>query len=401
MDEKIIKIESIESRILSLEPAMRGSLKCEEIAKIDCSGESTDTKSNLKIEIVGEVKKIEENSQSGIVVFARAWRNDKQLGFGEDGSVEIERFRIFNPPVLVEDPDGDIIREYTNKFVEGIQTIKFREDPAEAIRQSLYHTINLIGKEDTKIEIGKVGNTTDTFYPNTNAYIRRYPNDVGSTWADIRDGAGTYIDTAPINDSTGVEMRSGDSGAWAEIERSIYCIITSSLGSGATISSATFSVYGTGKQADAGNYDTNVYGASPDDPTSLVMGDYDNCGTTAFCDTPISQGDWSTTGYNDFVFNATGLAAISKTGTTSLSLRNAGNDVANSQPANPGNRKLSYKLAYYKDQTGTSSDPKLVITYTSASGPANLKTWNGLAKASVKSINGLAIASVKTVDGLA
>ena len=36
-----------------------------------------------------------------------------------------------------------------------------------------------------------------------------------------------------------------------------------------------------------------------------------------------------------------------------------------------------------------------------AAGPANLKTFNGLAKASVKTINGLAIASVKTVNGLA
>lgn len=36
-----------------------------------------------------------------------------------------------------------------------------------------------------------------------------------------------------------------------------------------------------------------------------------------------------------------------------------------------------------------------------ASGPANLKTWNGLAKASIKTINGLAIASVKTFNGLA
>lgn len=35
-----------------------------------------------------------------------------------------------------------------------------------------------------------------------------------------------------------------------------------------------------------------------------------------------------------------------------------------------------------------------------SSGPANLKTWNGLAKASVKSINGLAIASIKNIDGL-
>lgn len=34
-------------------------------------------------------------------------------------------------------------------------------------------------------------------------------------------------------------------------------------------------------------------------------------------------------------------------------------------------------------------------------GPANLKTWNTLAKASVKTVNGLAIASVKTFNGLA
>lgn len=35
-----------------------------------------------------------------------------------------------------------------------------------------------------------------------------------------------------------------------------------------------------------------------------------------------------------------------------------------------------------------------------AAGPANLKTWNGLAKASVKTVDGLAIASVKTINGL-
>ena len=35
------------------------------------------------------------------------------------------------------------------------------------------------------------------------------------------------------------------------------------------------------------------------------------------------------------------------------------------------------------------------------SGPANLKSWNGLATASIKSINGLAIASLKKVNGLA
>jgi hypothetical protein len=36
----------------------------------------------------------------------------------------------------------------------------------------------------------------------------------------------------------------------------------------------------------------------------------------------------------------------------------------------------------------------------SASGPAKLKTWNGLATAKIKTINGLAIAKVKTINGL-
>lgn len=40
------------------------------------------------------------------------------------------------------------------------------------------------------------------------------------------------------------------------------------------------------------------------------------------------------------------------------------------------------------------------LTYPFSSGPANLKSWNGLAKASIKSINGLAIASIKNIDGL-
>jgi hypothetical protein len=39
--------------------------------------------------------------------------------------------------------------------------------------------------------------------------------------------------------------------------------------------------------------------------------------------------------------------------------------------------------------------------YPFVSGPANLKSFNGLAKSSIKSINGLAIASIKSVNSLA
>ena len=40
------------------------------------------------------------------------------------------------------------------------------------------------------------------------------------------------------------------------------------------------------------------------------------------------------------------------------------------------------------------------FTTAAAGGPANLKTWNGLAKASIKTFNGLGISSVKTINGL-
>ena len=40
------------------------------------------------------------------------------------------------------------------------------------------------------------------------------------------------------------------------------------------------------------------------------------------------------------------------------------------------------------------------VPFTGASGPANLKSINGLAKASIKSRNGLAIASIKSINGL-
>ena len=52
---------------------------------------------------------------------------------------------------------------------------------------------------------------------------------------------------------------------------------------------------------------------------------------------------------------------------------------------------------YYRWATG---NPKLTVTYTVPSGPANLKSYNGLAIASMKSIMGLGIADIKSVNGL-
>src|SRR3990167_1737916 len=84
----------------------KSQIKSLEIAKLKHSGVYNGIQHGTKIEIIGEVKAIEINGQHGIELFARAWRGTQQLGFGSDGSVEIERFRIFNPPILVDDPNG-------------------------------------------------------------------------------------------------------------------------------------------------------------------------------------------------------------------------------------------------------------------------------------------------------
>jgi hypothetical protein len=46
----------------------------------------------------------------GKVFSQNVWSNPK-LGLGKDGSVEIERFRFFNPTILVDDPNGSVVRE--------------------------------------------------------------------------------------------------------------------------------------------------------------------------------------------------------------------------------------------------------------------------------------------------
>lgn len=51
---------------------------------------------------------------------------------------------------------------------------------------------------------------------------------------------------------------------------------------------------------------------------------------------------------------------------------------------------------------GNETHSTIAVAYIPApSGPASLKTWNGVATASIKTIDGTAVASIKTVDGIA
>jgi len=181
------------------------------------------------------------------------------------------------------------------------------------------------------------------------------------------------------------------------ITRTFWLFDTSALTAGATISAAvaSFAAAG-GASTNADTTAMHIVASTPASNTAITTADYDQIGSTTFGNITIAN--WVTTNntYNDITLNASGLAAISKTGITKFAGRLALdlNDVAPT-----GNNYIG--SGYFADNAGTSSDPKLVITYTAPAGPANVKTFNTITLANTKIVNGIAIASVKTKSGIA
>jgi len=319
---------------------------------------------------ITELKAIE----NGVELYARAWDANGQIGFGKDGSVDLERFVFINPPILVNDPNGSIIRESLDDNGK-VRQRKLREDPKQALLESLAHTISVKTQKfnGTNIIPGKIGNTTTTVYPDAgiggttvDGYVAR---DVvtDASFAILRAGAGTSADKTSGQTRPWLVERDA-SGNWMNLYRSIHTFDTSSIPDTDTINSATFSISSYADNVDPANVDPdcNVYGSTPAANNDLAAADYAQTGSIAYSDSPILIDDWVTSGaYNNFAFNATGKAAIVKTGITALSWKNANYDNANVAPA-LGNGQRFTIGAYFADFAGTANDPKLVVEHTAA-----------------------------------
>jgi len=311
-------------------------------------------RSKYKIEIV-DIHEI----KGGVEVFVRAWDKKGQIGFGKDGSVDIERMRIFNPPVLVEDPNGNVeiarhdIR--TNKQV----IEKLREDPTEALLRDIEHTLSIKKEifDDSKIVKGKVGKTTSTFYPTSDGSAERNAGS-GVDWSVLIGGNGTtnvsYL-TCTYYQTTATTNKFDRN--W----RGQLKFDTSAIGTD-EISSAVISLYGDFKQFSGTGTkpDTNIYEGTT---SALANSDYENTNNfrTAFS-TAIGYDDFSTAGYNNFTLNSSGIAKINGGGTSGFSVKNANFDVAETQATWESNTQIGI-AAYGSAEAGTTKDPKLVVEH--------------------------------------
>jgi len=306
-----------------------------------------------------EIEIVETNIiDGGIEVFARAWRNGLQIGLGADGTVDIERFRFINPPVLVKDPNGNIERVYEFVTESGTETVSsfYREDPEEALLQSLSHSIEIVGLSGDNIIAGKIGNTTDTFYSSTDdgTIIRQ----TEATWAGARDGAtGTVGQTNP-------EYAMGEYivGSLYRVARFYVSFNTGpTIPDGSSISSATLSLYGFNAQGDGFSDSIHAVKSTLASAPSLATGDFDGVTFSSLASATIAS--IGSSAYTDFALSST--SGISDTGYSNYAFI-TGLDLNNTTPSPQGTR--NYKYFYTFDETGSAQDPKLVVVHTSGGG---------------------------------
>lgn len=216
--------------------------------------------------------------------------------------------------------------------------------------------------------------STLTAYPDPNAETTTVdgycnPDIPNATWTDLRGQASAPNDFS--DSSTGIF-----SGCYAGTSsnrfngnyRAFTLFDTSSLTSAVTVSAATLSLYGNGTSTNglSSNLTVEIGLCSPASNTAIVAADYATANFTMTRQaTGVTQASWNTAAYNDCALDATGISNISKTGVSKFAVLN-NYDIDNSAPTWTASAAeyCNWKSA---DTAGTTTDPKLVVTYSTPS----------------------------------
>lgn len=205
---------------------------------------------------------------------------------------------------------------------------------------------------------------TLTVYPDPNVETTTVDGHVSraavdETFSTIRSGAGTAVQDDQAFLLSYIRA-SNVSNQYGSLYRSFILFDTSSLTAGATISSVVLSVVGQLKDSGLGSPNLHVAGATTASNTALATGDFANRGTTSFGN--VTYASFSTSGYNDITLDANGIANVSKTGVSKFSLQLSW-DILNSFTGSWSSFATAYFQMLGAETSGTTSDPKLVVTY--------------------------------------
>ncbi len=235
------------------------------------------------------------------------------------------------------------------------------------------------------------------FFPSYDASIAK--DTPGESWATKQAGNAITVDaTSASRQPWAIYSNANPLTPWNDFYKAHFFFDTSAIDNGATISAAVFSLYtqAEGQSTFASNtFTVNVYQSTVVSDTVVATTDWMAITSgTPFVTGDLALADMDGT-YEDFNFNASGIAAISKTGITKLATQEATYYATNTEPTHGISKGADWNV-YFSEETGSTKDPKLTIT-TSA-GPANLKTYNTNPSANIKTINTNPIANVKSLN---
>lgn len=222
-------------------------------------------------------------------------------------------------------------------------------------------------------------------------FIRTAYADTISPFSEAGDGyvQGTEGTGGATVDSTATTMQvysfcrtDVDGVAGLNRSRQVFVpFITSSIPAGATISSGSFNFYATSATDDFGSGTIKLVQTTQATHTTLATSDYEAMGTTPASDsTHIITGTITTSAYNAFTLNASGRGFVKRSGEASTCSATSGitcfgieetNDINNTplfcDGSTPNTTYTMQVTMSTSENTGTSQDPYLSVTYTVAS----------------------------------
>lgn len=223
------------------------------------------------------------------------------------------------------------------------------------------------------------GCVVDTFFPDPDPETTTVDGVVGQTqasgaWTNLVTGVGSFArDNIDVGENFPIYADTG-TGADPDFEtlyRGIHLYDTASIPDANTITAATISLFGKAKTSTLFAPEIAIYLSAPASNTALANGDFDsgdfNVRNATKQSDVITNANWSTTAYNVFTLNATGLGNISKTGITKFGCKETTKDDPDTAPTF-ATSSIARLLANTSEFTGTTQDPKLEVTHSVAAG---------------------------------
>lgn len=320
------------------------------------------------------------NRLNNIQVFSKEW-----FFYHQKSLLYLLNHRIIGNVVrqllLIDNLEYPIIKFLPNSFHYKIDRNKFIADfrTHDKWGKLLYHRWILVwqlfhqwDRLVNKIQLEKLNLGFDTlpFYPDAapettsvDGYIGRAS--VDETLATIVAGAGT-VRAAGGTDGNALQLTaSATTNRYSVLRRGFFLFDTSTLNDSAVISEATFGLVPNSNSLNdyGGTPYAVLVSSNPASNTALEITDFGNIGSTEFGKSALSN--YTTGGYRSITLNATGIENINLTGVSKFGLRldwdiNGALGVG----ASWGSGRIARLDTIFADTAGTSSDPKLEVTYT-------------------------------------